>query len=101
MLSTRWVVTRGVQSSAPTPRYAVGFNSKTSVAVSPWMISSSILLLPMRVLAACHLDNNLPPALLNPLDKQVSCQSLRIENKRRHNQIHVAHARQMANSRQN
>jgi hypothetical protein len=28
-------------------------------------------------LAACHLVNNLPPALLNPLDKQVSCQSLR------------------------
>ena len=24
-----------------------------------------------------HLDNKLPPALLNPLDKQVSCQSLR------------------------
>src|ERR1700733_12007899 len=27
----------------------------------------NILLLPMPVLAACHLDNNLPPALLNPL----------------------------------
>jgi hypothetical protein len=51
---------------------------KTSVAVSPWMISSSILLLPMPVLAACHLDNNLPPAPLNPLDVQVSCQSLRL-----------------------
>jgi hypothetical protein len=44
---------------------------------SPWMVPSSILLLPMPVLAACHLDNNLPPALLNPLDKQASCQSLR------------------------